>query len=636
MLAFDPDRFNNVQADLDAWAIPAKDNVTPLKTPGPTLILHAIVVTLLSVVTLLAYQGIQSNGFHFDDWHNILLNPALQLDRLTLRGLFDAAGGASLPHRPFASITFAIDWWRGGDGPAHFLATNLAVHIVAGIAVFAFLFEAIQSDGDAQAPVTVIAAAGLASAWWLVQPVHVQAVSYVVQRMTELAALFSVLSVWAYIRGHTAPRRRLAWWGLSVLLFIPGALSKQNAWITPVLVLMAEFLVLRNRGELVRSRLDRWLLGLPAAGALLGVVALLVDGPVSQWILRGYEWRDFTLAERLLTQPKVVLFHMSQILWPLPDRFSLEHNVEVVRSAASWHFWLPLAVIAASTTAGAWLAFRRGTRIAGFFVLWIPVTLLIESTFIPLELIFEHRMYLPSVGIAGLIAVALTRSARHKQSLRLLPWAGTIVAILVAMWSTSEHLPHWRTEIALLENSTRHAPNSVRVWNQLGVEYLEHGQLDRARQAIERANAIEPRWGDGYPFVNRGVVLEAMGRIDDAMAVYEETIRIFPRQELGYNNRGLLHLRAGKTDLALQDFDRAIAVKPEYAPAWTNRGTARYFMGDSLTALGDFEKATALSPRERIAFHYQARIYQSLGRDDEAAAARSRACRLGIAGDCTP
>ena len=607
-----------------------------LKTTESSLLPRAIVAVLLITVTFAAYHGIEANSFHFDDWHNIVLNPALHLDRLTLSGLLDAARGASLPHRPFASVTFALDWWRGGgDRAAHFLVTNLILHGATGIAIFAFLLQSLGGATQDKTSFRTIAAAGLATAWWLAQPIHVQAVGYVVQRMTELAALFSVLSVWAYVRGRTALNGRTGWWGLSLLFLMLGALSKQNAWITPALVLMAEFLVLRQHSDLVRTRLDNWLLALPLIVGALGLAALYFDGPFSQWILRGYEWRDFTLTERLLTQPKVVAFHVSQLLWPLPDRFSLEHDVEIVRFATSPQFWLPMSAIVAWTLCGIWLALQRNARLAGFFVLWVPVTLLIESSFVPLELVFEHRMYLPSVGVAGLIALGLARMRDAPLKLLLPVWAAVAFATAFGIWSTQQRLPQWHTEISLLENSARHAPRSVRIWNELGLKYLEAGKLELARQAIDRANQIEPRWGDGYPFVNRGVLLEAMGLRDQALAIYEETIRLFPRQVLGYNNRGLIRLRAGQFELASRDFDHAIETDPEYAPAWTNRGTAYFLNGRVEKALPDFEMAVRLSPRESIAWHYLADIYAAQGRQTEASAARLRACRLGVLKDCS-
>lgn len=603
-----------------------------LRLQGQLVLLAAGIV--LTATILFAYRGIGLNSFHFDDWSNIVDNASVQMTQFSLKGLLDAARGSFLPHRPIPSISFAIDWWRGNGTPAPFLFTNLALHVFAGWAVLALLLQAVNLGRESgRADVRTILAASIAAAWWALQPIHVQAVSYAVQRMTEFAALFALICVWAYLRARLArDTARTAWGALSFTSLILAALSKENAWITPALVLMAEFLVLRHNETLIRTNADRLLLALPGLAVVVALVDIALDGPLSRWGLSGYGNHAFTLGERLLTQPKVVLFHVSQILWPLPGRFSLEHDVEIIRSATSWQFWLPLLAILGWCSAGVRYALLPGSRIAGFFMLWIPVTLLVESSVIPLEMIFEHRMYLPSVGFAGLIALAGAR--RSSPSLSVATCALATVAALFAMWSTHERLPQWRTAISLLENSTRHAPESVRLWNQLGREYLGGRRPDLALAAIDRANAIDSKWGNGYPFVNRGVILEAMGRTEEARAVYEETIRRFPKQVLGYNNRGLLRLRSGHLESAIQDFDRAIAIDPKYAQCWTNRGTARFLRGDIDAAMADFEKATELSPREAVAFDYLGRIYEARGRAADAAAARDRACRLGVVRNC--
>ncbi|WP_231874449.1 tetratricopeptide repeat protein [Azoarcus sp. KH32C] len=548
--------------------------------------------------------------------------------------MLNAAANAHLARRPVASLTFAVDWWRDEGHPAAFLVTNLALHILTAWATMALLLAVFYAANDRALGRAAIVAAGAAALWWASQPIHVQAVSYAVQRMTELAALFSVLCVWAYLKARQNGAFSPGWMVISALSFILGALSKENAWVTPALVLMAEFLVLRNNGPLIRSPVDRLLLASPLLVIAAAVLDVAVDGPLSHWVLRGYPDRDFTLVERLLTQPKVLLFHASQILWLLPDRFSLEHDVELVRSAASWEFWLPMSLIVAWCAVGARLAQRPGQRAAGFFMLWLPAALLLESSFVPLQLIFEHRMYLPLVGVAGLIALGLERLHRSNSNGAAVAWTLLAVATAFACWSTAQRLPQWRNDLTLYEQAVKHAPRSVGAWNQLALSYLDAGQRQLALQAVDRAIALEPRWGDGYPFVNRGVILESMGKTQEARDIYEQAIAQFPRQVLGYNNLGLLNLRAGQLQDALQDFSRAIDVDPSYAPAWTNRGTAKLFLGDAGSARIDFEKATSLSPHEPIALHYLAQIYQGLGRSAEARRARTAACRLDIKSDC--
>lgn len=531
---------------------------------------HLLALFALTILVVLAYRGIDRNSFHFDDWPNILDNAALHMTHFGVGALIDAARGAFLPLRPIPSMTFAIDWWRGGGDAAPFLITNLAFHVLTAWAVFALLLRILANGSPATTP--MVAACGAAALWWAAQPIHVQAVSYVVQRMTEMAALFTVLSVWAYLKSRTASRARWPWWALSVLSLGLAALSKENAWITPALLLMAELLVVRNAGKLLRTRRDALLLAVPACTAIALLADLAFKGPLSQWALSGYAARGFTLAERLLTQPKVVLFHLSQIAWPLPQRFSLEHELDIVRSVTSAEFWLPLAAILAWCLVGVALAVRQGSRIAGFFVLWLPVTLLIESSLVPLEMVFEHRMYLPSVGLAGLIALALERAMRRGGA--ALPAVGLVfaAATALALWSTSERIPQWRTDASLYEQAVLRAPRSARAWNYLGIANL----AQRRGETVSREHYLR----------------------------------------------------------ALDAFDRAIALDAQYAAPLTNRGVARYVQGDIAGAQSDLEQAIAVSSREAAAHHYLGEIYLQAGRFGEARTARRRACALGVSIDC--
>lgn len=532
-------------------------------------LLPVLSALLVAAVLVSAYWGIQHNGFHFDDWPNILDNGSLHMTEFSLGALQEAARGSFLERRPVASMSFALDWWVGGGKPGPFLITNLALHVATAWAVLALLLRSLRAE---RAFSWTLVAAGVATLWWAAQPIHVQAVSYAVQRMTELAALFSVLSVWAWIQARTAVRGRVAWAVVAVLAFALGALSKENAWITPLLILMAEFLVLRPHGPLVRTPVDRILLALLPVAAGIALCDILFGGPLSGWWMPAYEGRSFTLVERVLTQPKVVLFHVSQILWPLPTRFSLEHDVTLVRSALDWQFWLPLTIILAWSAAGGWLATRPHGRLVAFFVLWVPVTLLIESTVVPLELVFEHRMYLPAVGFAGVLAIGLKRALQSSRPLGIAAASLLAAHTLFALAATHERIPQWRDEVTLYEQATKVAPNSARAWNHLGVALSgrRHGE-----------------------------------------AVSSER-----------------HARA------VMAFERAMRINPRYPAPWTNRGVARYVQGDLPGALDDLRHAISLSSREAAAQHYLGEIYERIGRLQDARIARKRACALGVAQDC--
>lgn len=528
-------------------------------------------VALLTVAIVLAYLGISQNGFHFDDWPNILDNASIRMQEFSFAALLDAARNAYLAHRPVASISFAIDWWRGNGSPVSFLSVNLLLHIITAWTVFALLSRTIATSSAKDRRVVILSATG-AALWWAVQPIHVQAVSYVVQRMAELAALFSMLSVLAYLQARRSPRGAALWFATCFISFALAALSKENAWITPLLWLMAEYLVIRNDRPLIRGHVDRILLALPVIACVTLLADVAAHGPISRWGLHGYEGRSFTLSERLLTQPKVVLFHVSQILWPLPGRFSLEHDIDIVHSAASLHFWLPAALIASWTAFALWLAARRGQRIAAFWMLWLPITLAIESSFVPLEMVFEHRMYLPSVGFAGLIALGLSRLPLPPRSTATVAWSILVVVSIFSLWSTHQRIPQWRTETTLYQQAVAVAPHSARAWNHLGISLLNQ----RRNEPLSPEHYVQ----------------------------------------------------------AIQAFTRATELDAKYAAPWTNRGVARWMHGDTRAAQSDLETAITLSEKEAAAFHYLFEIYQSTGREEDARSVRHRACFLGVRNDC--
>lgn len=533
--------------------------------------IHWYALAVLVVAIALAYRNIHLNGFHFDDWPNIIENKALHLTEFSLAGLLAAAQGAFLALRPLASATFAIDWFRGGGAASTFLVTNLAIHVLTACAVYLLIIRGLTIKTGKLTPLLAIASV-TGALWWAAQPIHVQAVSYIVQRMTGLAAGFAILAVWSWVKARTASHNRLPWFLMSGCALVLGALAKENAWITPFLILMAELLVLRHQQPMLSSTLDRTLLSIPLLCAAVVMADLAMDGPLSRFALAGYQLRDFTLVERLLTQPKVIVFHVSQLLWPMPERFSIEHDVPLIRTVIEWRFWLPLAVILTWTAIGATLAARPALRLYGFFMLWVPATLLIESSIVPLELIFEHRMYLPTVGFAGLLALLVVDAHQRKPALAH-ALIGLITAhTLLALWSTQQRIPHWRSDVTLYEEAVRVAPNSPRAWNHLGIALLE-----------KHRNAP---------------------------------------------------LAPDRHRLAIAAFDRAISINPEHASAWANRGAARYFDGDHDQALVDLRRAIALNSRQVAAQHYLGQIYTRSGLLEDARIARKRACALGSKIDC--
>jgi hypothetical protein len=286
-----------------------------------------LALLLLLLLVAISYRQAPNNVFHFDDESNIIRYPPVLMTELSIENLVDAGRNAYLPTRPLPSVTFAFDWWRGGGLARPFQYTNLVIHGASALAVYWLLLLVLSRLR--QPSWTAAAGAFVGAALWACHPIQVQGVTYIVQRMTSMAALFTILSVIFYVLGRESERVRRRW-GLLVLAtfcWALGMISKETAAIAPFLVLLAEYGVLRQGQPLIRSKLDWTMLSLPVVVGVLIVIDIASGvGPLSDTFLPGYGGRDFSLSERLLTQPRIIVFHFSQILWPLPGRFSLEHD----------------------------------------------------------------------------------------------------------------------------------------------------------------------------------------------------------------------------------------------------------------------------------------------------------------------
>lgn len=557
------------------------------------LVAGALVVVALAVA--MTYRGSLDNGFHFDDEQHIHQNPAVRIHELSFETLRQAVTGSPNAKRPLPYVTFAVDWWRGGGSPRTFQTTNVTLHALSSFALFALILTASRRSRLESTAAGVIAALG-ATLLWSVHPIQTQAVTYVVQRMALLAGAFTVVSVLAYVRGRLteSPARRLPWFALCLTAGVLGALSKQNAWITPALLVLAELGVVRNGEKLFRSRAEGLVLATAVALLLACFGAALFEvGPLAS-LTTGYEVRDFTLHDRIRTQPRVAIFHLSQILWPLPSRFSIEHDFEISTSLFDPIATLPaMGVVLVWCAVGCWCLSRRGRRVVGFWMLWIPATLVIESTLVPLEMVFEHRMYLPSVGLAGLLGACLAPAfAGGAGSRRGLAAAVAIALAAVLLGTaTSRTLSIWRDPVVFAEHATRNAPNSARAWSNLALAYFQVGRREEAETALQRSMSFGP--DDHHNFELMGLLLMDRGRRTEARSFFTRALAFGAPSASLLNHLGELEFADGAHGKAADLFERAARQKPWIAVYHWNRALALEHLGrcaqarDEWRAFGD-------------------------------------------------
>ncbi|MDB4304195.1 hypothetical protein N9934_05350, partial [Desulfosarcina sp.] len=388
--------------------------------------------------------------------------------------------------RPISYLSFALNWYWGQDEVKGYHVVNITIHILTAIFLFLSLLLLFETPNlNRYEPSSMYFVALLASVIWAVHPIQTQAVTYVVQRMASMAAFFYITGIFYYLKARltTSTASRVIFFGLCGLSFLLGIGSKSNAITLPVFLLLAEFVFFRN---LTRKSTQKKAIAFLFGGALAVATAgfFFMDG--NFLIFGGYNNRPFTLSQRLLTQPGIVLFYLSQIFYPIADRFSIVHDVTY--SASLFTPWTTLPSITIILLLLCFAMWRiKKNPVLSFAVLFFFGNHVIESTILPLEMVFEHRNYLSTLFLFVPIAIGIKKILdyyRPNQKPMFYFIAVSLCCLIVGL-GISTHLRNWdwRSDKALWEDAMEKAPESARPL--LGLAWGYYEAVDRNDIAID-------------------------------------------------------------------------------------------------------------------------------------------------------
>lgn len=426
---------------------------------------------LLALVTLLIFWPGLSGDFIFDDYPNIVTNDAVQLESLSWDGLNRATRGyeGGTYGRPLATLGFALDYLAGGGQAFAFKVHSLLLHITNALLI-ALLLRRLTQLPRAGAPwsnslLMVI------PLLWAIHPLQVSTVLYVVQRMEMLAVTFTILAMLAYLRGRVAQReggRGWLWIAASVALTVIGMLGKETAILVPAYLFVLEIALLGFEAKNCRTQIViRWTYGLGAALATTVFLFFLLPYYSST---EAYASRDFSLAERLLTQLRVLPMYLGQMVAPVPANLSFYYD-DLPKSTG----WLsPPTTLAGGIflllLVGVATLSRRKFPLVSLGLGWFFVGHLLTSNVINLELVFEHRNYFALFGVL-LAAASAAQHVRTNQNERLLRIA--VIALVAAFGALSLlRAATWGDRVHLALEMAENNPRSPRAASDLATLYV--------------------------------------------------------------------------------------------------------------------------------------------------------------------
>lgn len=571
-------------------------------------------------------RGLQA-PFVFDD---VVFAESPIVHVTSLAELRDLVIAPGIP-RKLTMVTFALNFWADGLRPLGYHLVNVVLHAIAGGLLFLLARRLLARAAEAWWREHAARIAGLGALLWLAHPVHTQAVVYTWQRSTVLCTVFYLAALLGFVEGRE--RRGRARWGL----WIGGGLCAAAALATKEIAatLPAAAWLIERRFFAAPRHARRWLTLAAAAG--LAAIAIDYLGPRFVTMIEAdFLRRGFTPGERLLTESRVVVHYLGLLAFPHPSRLMVDYDVALSRSLWSPPTTAPAVAAVASLLGLAWWWWPR-RPLASFALFWFFGHLVIESTVIPLDLAYEHRLYLPStiplvIG-AGLLwrAVGTGRAA----------WiALALLCAVLTVWSAMR-VDVWRDPVRLWRDNAEKAPQKARVQGQLGKACLAARDRDCAWRAFARAVALDPALvsaenglasvlidldGDlpraegllrsllarepAYvpALVNLGVVQLRRRQPAAAFETLSRAVRTEPNDRLVLLNLASAAMAVGRYDAAHAAADRGVRVWPREAPFHALRGLAALGRGHVAQAAADAARAEALDPSEPLVAVLRARL----------------------------
>jgi protein O-mannosyl-transferase len=583
-----------------------RGRIAAARSPAPRWLAPAVV----AAVTLLAYHNSLLGPFIFDDFDAIAANPRIH----RLWPLSGVLGGTA---RPFAALTFALNYAAGGLDVRGYHAVNLAIHALAALTLFAILrrtFAFTRGGGLDRGAAEGLALA--AAALWAAHPLNTQAVTYVVQRAESLAALLYLLTLYAAIRGAASPARARGWYAAATLAAALGAATKPLLVSAPLLVLLYDrfFLApsfraaLRSRGALYLGLAASW-------GVAIGLAIAAPDSAA------GFELETVTPLAYAATQPGVVCHYLKLAFWP--DPLVLDYG------------W-PLASRASEIVGPALLLLGLGVvtiraalkwEPAAYLGMWFLLVLAPSSSLFPIQdPAFEHRMYLPLVAPVVLLVVAGHALLARRPGLRPAVVGLAIVALAVACGLTIRRNHDYRSEVAIWSDTVAKRPHNPRANMSLGRALLRVHDAAGAMPHLAEAVRLAPRYPEAHN--NMGAALAEQGRIEEATSEFRTALELKPGLTDARANLARALLRRSRFAEAEEEYRKLAGERPEDAEVHAGRGTALVGLGRYEPAVAEYEQALRIANGSAELHNNMGIALARLGRLDAAVEHFREALRL--------
>jgi hypothetical protein len=556
----------------------------------------------MALATLVCYGHTLHVPFYLDDFSSIVENPVVQ-NWGGWKGLWDYA-----PLRIVGYVSFAVNHHFGQFQVVGYHVVNIVIHFLAGCAVLALAKGLMSAPAmrPLSSPRTAQWVPFLTGLLFIVHPLQTQAVTYIVQRLASLAALFYLSALACYVWARVSEQIWKQWLLIAGTVLSAGLafFTKQNTFTLPLTVLLAEFIFFQEGKKRIFALLAIVAAGL---GCLFVVFAALFSyDPLSLKAMEALT-RETTVISRiqyLATQVKVLWIYIRLFFFPVG--LHLDHDVPLLNGLISLEtlpFLLGHVLVLV-------LAIRARKRhpVLSFGVLFYYLAQIVESGFIPIrDVLFEHRTYLPNAGLC-LVTAWITISVLPSLFRWLNPAAVALPMVAILGVLTWQRNQLWTDSVALWRDNAMKAPNNYRVLDTYAKQLLKAGRNQEAAQVLALTDRFEESDDIQWPnAINHLIMLRRQGKLEEALAAADQYLSKNPNPRIRSKilaNKGNIYIEKGDLGKAEENLREALSDYPENLPAMVNLGIVLFHKGARDEAKQIFIDALKKDPQQAEAKKY--------------------------------
>lgn len=573
---------------------------------------HLLPILLLAVFSVAIYAPALRNGFVYDD-PSTIANNVLIKDFGNLPELFQSdyfVLSAEMSYRPVVTFTYFLDYALYGLRPWGFHLTNILLHAINGIMLYALLTLILRPSGDSpdsmaanqgQSPISrgsefkrlLANPPFVISILFLTHPVLTEAVNAVSFREDLLAFLFYIatLSIYLMLRQPTSNHRPLTtalFYLLSCITYSLALFSKEMAVSLPLVICCYE-LIYADGGKGLRPVL----LNLRNIGYLAITIAYIylrfyhLHNPLEV----DFGFPEWGVLERVITFPWLFLNYLRLAMFPVS--LSVDYMTPPLGSSISISFIVSLAVFVFLLVA-ALLLMRREKGIS-FGILFFIITLAPVYNLVPIGHpvpLAERFLYLPAAGFAVVMGLAVSRPS----AMAIYPYALFLI-LAIYIPATAMRSMVWESNYTLWSDTVRKLPRNPFAHYALGLACQRHGKLEEAKEHFQASLRLRPEDPNaGNIYINLGTIYDEQGQLGNAIVAYRAAVRLNPGNLMPHYNLGVAYAAQGRFEEAVQEFNAVLRIEPTFVEARHNLGMAYMEMGIFGNAREEFEAALKLKP----------------------------------------